>query len=197
MLPACARAHAERVAKSVAGFCRRTAQSGAVPRANSRRAERGLAVRHILLPLLAATLPLVPLALHAQVTTATLYGVVRDATAGALPGALITVLNQGTAQSREIVTDPTGEFALTALPTGRYLEDRASGFKDLHQRRTRSGAGRRAADALRWKSGSWRKASPSRNARHLSKPPPRPRRNRFWPRKSRASRSPDATSRAC
>ena len=59
-------------------------------------------------------------ALHAQVTTATLYGVVRDATASSLPGATVTVENQGTGLSREAVTDASGEFALTALPSGRY-----------------------------------------------------------------------------
>ena len=87
-------------------------------------------MRHILLPLLTATLPLTPVVLYAQVTTATLYGVVRDTTAGSVPGALVTVLNQGTGQSREIVTDATGEFALTALPTGRYtLKIELQGFK--------------------------------------------------------------------
>jgi hypothetical protein len=87
-------------------------------------------VRHILLPFLTATLPLMPVNLHAQVTTATLYGVVRDATAASVPGALITVVNQGTGQSREIVTDATGEFAVTALPAGRYtLKIELQGFK--------------------------------------------------------------------
>ena len=58
--------------------------------------------------------------LAAQVTTATLYGVVRDSTASSLPGALVSVTNQGTGFSREAVTDVSGEFALTALPSGRY-----------------------------------------------------------------------------
>ena len=58
--------------------------------------------------------------LDAQVTTATVYGVVRDTSMAVVPGALITVVNQGTALSREIVSDGNGEFALTALPTGRY-----------------------------------------------------------------------------
>ena len=87
-------------------------------------------MRHILLRLLTATFTLTPVLLHAQVTTATLYGVVRDSTSSSVPGALITVLNQGTGQSREIVTDTTGEFAVTALPTGRYtLKIELQGFK--------------------------------------------------------------------
>jgi hypothetical protein len=64
------------------------------------------------------------------VTTATLYGVVRDSTASSLPGALVSVTNQGTGFSREAVTDTSGEFALTALPSGRYtLRIELQGFK--------------------------------------------------------------------
>ena len=87
-------------------------------------------MRHMLPRLLTAIFSLTPALLHAQVTTATLYGVVRDSTAASVPGALITVLNQGTGQSREIVTDTSGEFAVTALPTGRYtLKIELQGFK--------------------------------------------------------------------
>ena len=68
--------------------------------------------------------------ISAQVTTATLYGVVRDSTASSLPGALVSVTNQGTGFSREAVTDTSGEFALTALPSGRYaLRIELQGFK--------------------------------------------------------------------
>src|SRR5262245_32424820 len=68
--------------------------------------------------------------LSAQVTTATLYGVVRDSTASSLPGALVSVTNQGTGFSREAVTDVSGEFAFTALPSGRYtLRIELQGFK--------------------------------------------------------------------
>jgi hypothetical protein len=67
---------------------------------------------------------------HAQVTTATLYGVVRDSSAAPVPGALATLTNQGTGLSREAVSDPSGEFAVTALPTGRYtLTIQLQGFK--------------------------------------------------------------------
>ena len=51
-------------------------------------------------------------ALSAQVTTATLYGVVRDSTASSLPGATVTVVNPATGLTREAVTDVSGEFAL-------------------------------------------------------------------------------------
>src|SRR5262245_20837059 len=57
---------------------------------------------------------------NAQVTTATLYGVVHDASGAVLPGASVTATNQGTNLSRGIVTDERGEFALPALPAGSY-----------------------------------------------------------------------------
>jgi hypothetical protein len=60
----------------------------------------------------------------------TLYGVVRDSTAASLPGASVSVVNQGTGLSREAVTDVSGEFAFTALPSGRYtLRIELQGFK--------------------------------------------------------------------
>jgi outer membrane receptor protein involved in Fe transport len=81
-------------------------------------------VRLIILTLFAAS------ALEAQVTTATIYGVVRDSTGAVLPGASITATNQGTNLSRETITDERGEFAVPALPTGRYtLKIELPGFK--------------------------------------------------------------------
>jgi hypothetical protein len=75
--------------------------------------------------LLAAAEPI-----HAQVTTATVYGVVRDVTGAVLPGAGITVTNQGTNFSRDLLTDERGEFAIPALPAGRYsLRIELPGFK--------------------------------------------------------------------
>src|SRR5258707_8880772 len=70
------------------------------------------------------------LPLPGQVTTATLYGVVRDASAASAAGAHITVTNQGTGLTRDISADATGEFALAALPAGRYtLKIELAGFK--------------------------------------------------------------------
>ena len=78
----------------------------------------------------------------AQVTTATLYGVVRDATAGALPGATVSLVNQGTGFTREVVSDAGGEFAVTALPSGRYtLKIELSGFKTFENAGVDLGAG--------------------------------------------------------
>jgi outer membrane receptor protein involved in Fe transport len=80
--------------------------------------------------LVSFTLLLSAAALQAQVTTATVYGVVRDATGAVMPGASVTATNQGTNLSRETISDERGEFALPALPTGRYaLKIELQGFK--------------------------------------------------------------------
>ena len=86
--------------------------------------------RRVLATLIAAMLLLPSTRLRGQVTTATLYGVVRDSTSAAVPGALVTVANQGTGLSREIASDASGEFAVTALPSGRYtVKIQLQGFK--------------------------------------------------------------------
>src|SRR5438874_1273682 len=69
-------------------------------------------------------------ALKGQVTTATIYGEVHDATGAVVPRAKVTATNQGTSISRETTTDDRGEFALPALPIGPYnLTIEATGFK--------------------------------------------------------------------
>src|SRR5438874_8618849 len=68
--------------------------------------------------------------LYAQVTTATLFGTVRDTTGAVLPGATVVLTHEGTGLSRSVVTDSTGEFAVTALPAGSYrLTIELTGFK--------------------------------------------------------------------
>ena len=57
---------------------------------------------------------------RAQVTTATLYGVVQDSSGAILPGVSVVVTHQGTNLTRETVSDARGEFALPALPAGPY-----------------------------------------------------------------------------
>ena len=75
---------------------------------------------------------LAPASLHAQVTTATLVGLARDASASVLPGATVVATNVATGVSREGITDARGEFVLTALPVGRYsVRIEMPGFKTL------------------------------------------------------------------
>ena len=78
----------------------------------------------------------------AQVTTATLYGVVRDASGGILPGVNVTVTHQGTSLTREAITDGRGEFALPGLPAGPYaIKIELSGFKTYNSSGLTLGAG--------------------------------------------------------
>ncbi|MSO30972.1 MAG: TonB-dependent receptor [Acidobacteria bacterium] len=80
-----------------------------------------------------------------QVTTATLYGVVRDSSGGILPGVNVTVTHQGTNLTREAVTDGRGEFALPALPAGPYaIKIELAGFKTYTSSGLKLGAGQEA-----------------------------------------------------
>lgn len=69
-------------------------------------------------------------ALHAQTTTANIYGIVRDGSGGAVPGASVTITNEGTAQALTATTDSSGEFAFSFLRPSTYrLSIVANGFK--------------------------------------------------------------------
>ena len=80
--------------------------------------------------------------LFAQVTTATLYGVVRDSSGATVPGATVTATHQGIGLVREIVSEGNGDFAITALPSGRYtLTIQLQGFKTYTNPSLELGAG--------------------------------------------------------
>ena len=55
---------------------------------------------------------------HAQVTTATLVGLVRDNSAAVIPGASVLATHEGRALLARGVSDANGEFVLAALPSG-------------------------------------------------------------------------------
>jgi outer membrane receptor protein involved in Fe transport len=72
--------------------------------------------------------------LHAQVTTATVYGLAADSTGAALPGAAVTLTNESTAAVTTARSDGRGEFMLTFVPVGRYtLKVTLDGFADYVQ----------------------------------------------------------------
>jgi len=80
--------------------------------------------------------------LHAQVTTATLVGLVRDNSAAVIPGASVVATHEGTGVARESTSDANGEFVLAALPSGPYtVRIELSGFKVISQRGMPLGAG--------------------------------------------------------
>ena len=68
-----------------------------------------------------AVLLLVPALALAQVNTATLHGIVTDASGAALPGATVTLTNSDTASVRTSVTDNAGQYTLPSLQPGTYV----------------------------------------------------------------------------
>jgi carboxypeptidase family protein/TonB-dependent receptor-like protein len=89
-----------------------------------------------------AFLLLISIAAHAQVTTSTLVGLVRDASNAVIPGATVVATHEGTGVAREGVTDANGEFVFSALPNGPYaVKVELTGFKTLQQRGMQLGAG--------------------------------------------------------
>jgi outer membrane receptor protein involved in Fe transport len=70
--------------------------------------------------LVAAGLLLTHVDSSAQIATATLAGVVRDQTGGALPGVTVTVRNVATGAVRPTTTDSEGRYRVTALDPGEY-----------------------------------------------------------------------------
>src|ERR1700746_257510 len=68
----------------------------------------------------------------AQVTTATVYGIVNDATGAVVPGAMVSLRNDATSENFSKVSDAAGEFGFQFLPVGTYtLRIEAQGFKAL------------------------------------------------------------------
>jgi len=98
--------------------------------------------RTFLLLFLLATFLALPPTLFAQVTTATLYGTVRDSTGAIVPGASIVATNDGTGVTREATSDAGGEFVLTALPSGTYsVKIDLQGFKSHLRKGLELGSG--------------------------------------------------------
>ena len=60
------------------------------------------------------------LVMSGQTSTGTLFGVARDSSGGAVPGAGITATQVETSFARKAVTSDSGEFLITNLPVGRY-----------------------------------------------------------------------------
>src|SRR2546428_14076300 len=56
--------------------------------------------------------------LDAQVTTATLFGIVRDTSGAGVPGANVIATHEGTGLARTSVTDVGGGVTRRALPAG-------------------------------------------------------------------------------
>ena len=65
-----------------------------------------------------------------QVTTATFYGIVQDASGAVVPGVDVTLTHEGTSTQTVKTTDENGEFTFDFLRIGSYsLRIEAPGFK--------------------------------------------------------------------
>jgi len=72
---------------------------------------------------------------HAQVSgTATLRGTVMDPSGAVLPGVVVTLLNQGTRDTRNTTSDDRGGYTFSAIFSGTYtLKGELQGFKTYEQ----------------------------------------------------------------
>ncbi|MBV9084858.1 MAG: carboxypeptidase regulatory-like domain-containing protein, partial [Acidobacteriaceae bacterium] len=70
--------------------------------------------------LLLAVFLLARLRLPAQVLYGSILGAVVDQAKSAVPGANVTVVSSGTSQTREAVSDASGNFSFPSLPGGIY-----------------------------------------------------------------------------
>src|SRR5438094_10599952 len=57
---------------------------------------------------------------HAQLPTATISGVVKDATGAVVPGVLVVATNAGTGLTRSVTSVEDGSYRFSALPVGTY-----------------------------------------------------------------------------
>jgi hypothetical protein len=68
----------------------------------------------------------------AQLTTADIVGTVTDPTGAIIPNANVTVVNLDTHETRNALSNASGNFDVTLLPVGRYsVTVKAKGFKNF------------------------------------------------------------------
>src|ERR1043165_9162520 len=93
------------------------------------RVVRGSGLTALIAMLLLAAVPA-----SAQLATAELNGRVTDSSGAVLPGATVTITQTATGLVRSDVTDASGNYLFSALPTGPYrLEVALQGFKTYVQ----------------------------------------------------------------
>lgn len=79
---------------------------------------------------------------YAQLTEATLRGVVTDSSGRVIPSSPVITKNESTGHSRSTVTDGGGTFVLPALPPGDYtISVTVPGFKSFEQKSLRLNVG--------------------------------------------------------
>src|SRR5215510_4185801 len=69
-----------------------------------------------------------------QRTTASLSGTVKDASGAVVPGVVVEVANEETAQVLSATTNEVGEFSLSFVPAGQFqIKVEMPGFKPFQQ----------------------------------------------------------------
>ena len=92
-------------------------------------------MRFAVLPLAIVGVLLTSTVCLAQVSTANVYGIVTDQSGAVIPGATVTLTNEGTAGSQDKTTDMNGEFMFDFLRVGSYtVRIVAEGFKAYESR---------------------------------------------------------------
>jgi len=67
---------------------------------------------------------------YGQLTTGDILGTVTDATGAVIPNATVTVVNDGTHETRNVTSNASGEYLVSLLPVGHYsVTVKAPGFK--------------------------------------------------------------------
>ena len=78
---------------------------------------------------------LLPIVVDAQTYRASVRGTVHDRNRAGIPGATVTLTNEGTGESRTITTGDVGEYAISSLAPGFYwIEVQGAGFEKRKQR---------------------------------------------------------------
>ena len=73
-------------------------------------------------------------ALPAQTPTGTLKGTVADPSGGSIAGAKVKLTNNGTSETKELITDEGGRYVQPLLNPGAYtVEVQATGFAPARQ----------------------------------------------------------------
>src|SRR5437016_6285684 len=84
--------------------------------------------------------------LDGQVAGATISGTVTDASGAAIPGAVVSVKNNSTGDTRQFITDTVGFYAAPNLPPGTYeIRVMAVGFSTAVQGNVALGVGAQQA----------------------------------------------------
>jgi hypothetical protein len=84
------------------------------------------------LPVALAALILTATGATAQVTTGTIYGKITDPSGQVVPGVVVHAVSEQTGLARELTTDSTGTYRLSALPNGTYkVRTEMSGFRPM------------------------------------------------------------------